>query len=775
MHMAGFKIRTWREAHDPPLNAEEFGALYGAPKPWPSRTVYGWETKGKIARAAVQKRLAELGICTLEDWLEPAPGTSPDKKDTAMSSPRKSGTHPFYSAHTHGFVRVATSTPQVRTADVPFNRDAILTEAKRAHKAHVDLVVYPELCVSSYAIDDLHLQSALLDAVESAVDEIVRASAKLSPVLLIGAPLRRNGRIYNAALVIAGGKLLGVVPKSFLPNYREYYEKRWFAHGRSVQGQEITVAGQTVPFGTDLIFAASNLPGFKLNVEICEDYWAPNPPSTLGALAGATILANLSASNVTIGKSDERHMLARAQSSRAIAAYAYSASGHGESTTDLAWDGQGMIYELGDLMAESERFSLDPELSIADVDTERLLAERMRNQTFNDAAEAEECPEQWFRTVSFEYKKVGGDIGLYRPIRRFPFVPNRANKLDEDCYEAFNIQVDGLMRRMSATKAQSIVIGISGGLDSTHALIVAAKACDRLGLDRTMIKGFTMPGFGTSDHTKGNAWKLMEAMGIAAEEIDIVPAAKRMLEDIGHPFADGEPVYDVTFENVQAGLRTDYLFRLSGQHKGFVLGTGDLSELALGWCTYGVGDQMSHYGVNAGVPKTLIQYLIRWSIQTSQFDPATDDVLQAILDTEISPELVPADEQGGMQSTEEKIGPYELNDFFLHHIIRWGQKPSKVAFLAYHAWKDASQGLWPADFPEAKKNEYDLATIRKWLEKFLWRFFQFSQFKRSALPNGPKVSAGGALSPRGDWRAPSDAVADVWLEELKSEVPSQFV
>ncbi|MDN3644981.1 NAD(+) synthase [Pontixanthobacter aestiaquae] len=682
-----------------------------------------------------------------------------------------SDSHPFYSAHNHGFVRVATSTPQVRTADVTFNRDAILTEAKRAQDAYVDLVVYPELCVSSYAIDDLHLQSALLDAVEAAVGDIVKTSAKLSPVLLIGAPLRRNGKIYNAALVIAGGKLLGVIPKSFLPNYREYYEKRWFAHGRSVQGQEIAVAGQTVPFGTDLIFTASNLPGFKLNVEICEDYWAPNPPSTLGALAGATILANLSASNVTIGKSDERHMLARAQSSRAIAAYAYSASGHGESTTDLAWDGQGMIYEFGDLLAESERFSLDAELSIADVDTERLLSERMRNQTFNDAAEAEDCPENWFRTVIFEHKSIGGDIGLHRPIRRFPFVPNRANKLDEDCYEAFNIQVDGLMRRLTATKAKSIVIGISGGLDSTHALIVAAKTCDRLGFDRKMIKGFTMPGFGTSDHTNSNAWKLMEAMDISAEEIDIVPAATRMLEDIGHPFADGEPVYDVTFENVQAGLRTDYLFRLSGQHSGFVLGTGDLSELALGWCTYGVGDQMSHYGVNAGVPKTLIQYLIRWSIQTDQFDDATDEVLQAILDTEISPELVPADKEGGMQSTEEKIGPYELNDFFLHHIIRYGQKPSKVAFLAYHAWKDASEGLWPADFPEAKKNEYDLATLRGWLEKFLWRFFQFSQFKRSALPNGPKVSAGGALSPRGDWRAPSDAVADVWLDELKRKVP----
>ncbi|MEL7218578.1 MAG: NAD(+) synthase, partial [Pseudomonadota bacterium] len=343
--------------------------------------------------------------------------------------------------------------------------------------------------------------------------------------------------------------------------------------------------------------------------------------------------------------------------------------------------------------------------------------------------------------------------------------------LDEDCYEAFNIQVDALMRRINATHAKSLVIGISGGLDSTHALIVAAKACDRLGLPRSIIRGYTMPGFATSDHTKSNAWKLMEAMEITAEEIDIKPAANRMLEDMGHPFAKGEPVHDVTFENVQAGLRTDYLFRLAGQHGGFVVGTGDLSELALGWCTYGVGDHMSHYGVNAGVPKTLIQYLIRWSIQTEQFSDACGKVLGAVLDTEISPELVPAGADGELQSTESIIGPYELNDFFLHHIIRYGQRPSKVAFLAYHAWREAKEGLWPAGFPEERKNQYELSEIAGWLEKFLKRFFGFSQFKRSALPNGPKVSSGGALSPRGDWRAPSDAVADVWLEELRESLP----
>ncbi|MBX7541817.1 NAD(+) synthase [Qipengyuania sphaerica] len=685
----------------------------------------------------------------------------------------KSDTHSFYDMHTHGFVRVATATPKVRTADVAYNAEGILEQARFAHERSVDLLLYPELCLSSYAIDDLHLQSALLDAVERHLAVIVGASADLAPVLVIGAPLRRNGRIYNCAIVIARGKLLGVVPKSYLPNYREFYEKRWFSHGRECVGLEIGVNGETVPFGTDLVFDADDLPGFTFGIEICEDFWSPNPPGTLAALAGATILLNLSASNITIGKSDERHMLTRASSSRSVCAYAYSASGYGESTTDLAWDGQGMIYELGDLLVESVRFDHEPELCVSDVDTKRILAERMRMQTWGDAADAAGRPEDWYRRVSFEHGHPAKDIGLERPIRRFPFVPNRQEKLDEDCYEAFNIQVDALMRRIEATRPKCLTIGISGGLDSTHALLVAAKAMDRLSRPRTDIRGYTMPGFATSDGTKSNAWKLMKAFGITAEEIDIKPTAKMMLENIGHAFADGEPVYDTTFENVQAGLRTDYLFRLAGQHGGWVIGTGDLSELALGWCTYGVGDQMSHYGVNSGVPKTLIQYLIRWTTTTHQFDDGVDAVLLDILDTEISPELIPAGEDGEIQSTQSIIGPYELNDFFLHHVIRWGQSPSHVAFLAWHAWRDIGAGQWPIGFPEDAKNEYDLATIANWLENFVKRFFGFSQFKRSAMPNGPKVSAGGALSPRGDWRAPSDAVADVWLDELKRSLPPE--
>ena len=768
MHLAGSKIRQWREAHHPPLSADEFGMRYGQPAPWPSRTVYGWEAKGKIARASVQKRLAELGICKPADWLEPA-SDNPDEKGPASMSGTE--TPPFFDLHTHGFVRIATSTPKVRTADVEYNAQGIVEQARMADAQNVDLLLYPELSLSSYALDDLHLQSALLDAVEAQVEAIIDASRTLSPVLVFGAPLRRNGRIYNCALVVGHGELLGVVPKSYLPNYREYYEKRWFAHGRECIGLTIRCADREVPFGTDLTFGASDLPGFIFGIEICEDFWAPNPPGIMAALAGATILLNPSASNITIGKSDERHLLSRASSSRQVCAYAYSASGHGESTTDLAWDGQGMIYELGDLLVESVRFDLDPELCITDVDTQRILSERMRMQTFNDAAEAAGRPEDWYRRIAFKHRPRGGDKGLQRPIRRFPFVPNRADKLDEDCYEAFNIQVDALMRRIDATDPKCLVIGISGGLDSTHALIVAAKAMDRLGRPRTDIRGYTLPGFATSDGTKANAWRLMEAFGIAAEEIDIRPTATTMLENIGHAFADGHPVYDTTFENVQAGLRTDYLFRLAGQHGGWVIGTGDLSELALGWCTYGVGDHMSHYGVNSGVPKTLIQYLIGWTTRTKQFDDGVEQVLGDILDTEISPELVPAGEDGEIQSTQSIIGPYELNDFFLHHIIRWGQKPSHVAFLAWHAWKDAEQGLWPIGFPEDAKNEYELAIIAKWLRNFLKRFFGFSQFKRSALPNGPKVSAGGSLSPRGDWRAPSDAVADIWLAELDAALP----
>jgi NAD+ synthase (glutamine-hydrolysing) len=678
--------------------------------------------------------------------------------------------HPFQALHTHGYVRVGACTPLGSVGDPAFNAAATIALARQGHDAGADLLVFPELNLSSYAIDDLHLQDALLAATEAALAQVAAETAELSPLLLVGAALRRNGRVYNCAVALSRGRILGVVPKSYLPNYREYYEKRWFAPGVGLIGLQIDVAGQAAPFGTDLFFAASDLPDFIVHAEVCEDYWGPAPPSTDGALAGATILANLSASNIVIGKARERALLCASQSLRAIAAYVYSASGPGESTTDLAWDGQGLVYELGELMASSERFDLATEIVLADVDVQRIRLERMRNGTFNDTAVARGHPETRFRRIAFEHQPHRRDAGLIRPMRRFPFIPNDPVRLDEDCYEAFNIQVEGLRQRLAATGIGKLVIGVSGGLDSTHALIVAAKAFDRKERPRTDILGFTMPGFATGEETKGNAWALMRALGIAGEEIDIRPAAQRMLEEMEHPFAKGEPVYDVTFENVQAGLRTDYLFRLANQRGGLVLGTGDLSELALGWCTYGVGDQMSHYAVNGGVPKTLMQDLIRWCIRTSQYDAQTNAILDAILGTEISPELVPAGADGQMQSTESKVGPYALHDFFLHHMVRQGLPPSKIAFLAWHAWRDASEGRWPTGYPQDARVAYDLPTIARWLESFLRRFFA-NQFKRTAIPNGPKVSPGGALSPRGDWRMPSDASVNAWLAELNAGLP----
>ena len=666
----------------------------------------------------------------------------------------------FYSIHRQGFVRVAACTPRICVGDPRSNAEETLALMQEGEARGVDLMLFPELGISAYAIDDLFLQDALLDAVETGIAQLVAASRPLRPVLIVGAPVRRNGRLYNCGIVIARGKILGVTPKSFLPNYREYYESRWFAPGVGLRGLDVNLAGHTAPFGTDLIFAASDLTDFVFHIEVCEDFWAATPPSTIGALAGALILCNLSASNVVIGKADDRAMLCASQSVRCSAAYVYSAAGPGESTTDLAWDGQASIHELGVQLACTERFPLKSQMAVADVDVERLRLERMRTPTFNSAAIAGAHPETVFRRVAFEHQPTFQDIGLVRTIDRFPFVPDDAARLDKDCYEAFNIQVQGLMKRMQVTNGERIVIGISGGLDSTHALIVASKAFDLLGLPRKNILGFTLPGFATSEGTKSNAWKLMNALGITAEEIDIKPAARLMLEQIGHPFAKGEPTYDVTFENVQAGLRTDFLFRLANQRKAFVLGTGDLSELALGWCTYGVGDHMSHYNVNGSVAKTLIQYLVRWVVKTNQFEDAASATLLSILNTEISPELVPAEaDDGNLQSTQSKVGPYELQDFHLYYITRYGLRPSKVAFLAWHAWRIAAHGLWPPNFPEEAKHAYSLGDIKKWLGIFLYRFFEISQYKRSALPNGPKVVSGGSLSPRGDWRAPSDGNA----------------
>ena len=678
---------------------------------------------------------------------------------------------PFESLYRHGFARVSACTIPVAVADPDTNADAVLGAARECDVDGVAVAVFPELCLTGYAIDDLVMQDPLLDAVEAAVARIVAASAELLPVLLVGAPLRHRNRLFNCAVVVHRGRILGVAPKSYLPTYREFYESRWYARGDDQTSQHITVAGATVPFGPDLLFDAVDVPGLTLHAEVCEDVWVPIPPSSAAALAGATVLANLSGSPITIGRADDRTLLSQSQSMRCLAAYVYAAAGQGESTNDLSWDGQTMIYEGGQLLATTERFPDGPRRSVADVDLDRLRQDRLRQGTFDDNRRTVGTP---FRTVSFEFAPPATDLGLRRPLDRFPFVPDGPARLAQDCYEAFNIQVSGLVQRLEAIGRPRPVLGVSGGLDSTHALLVIARAMDRMGRPRSDILAYTLPGFATSEKTKRNAIALAKAIGATIEEIDIRPAASEMLSRMGHPFASGEPVHDVTFENVQAGLRTDYLFRLANQNGGIVVGTGDLSEIALGWSTYGVGDQMSHYSVNPGVPKTLIQHVIRWVISSGELSAATVEVLQAVLDTEISPELVPAGQDGRMQSTEDRIGPYNLHDFTLYHVLRFGFRPSKIAFLAAKAWEDPDAGAWPPGYPEGERPAYDLVAVARWMDVFLQRFFGFAQFKRTAIPNGPKVSPAGSLSPRGDWRAPSDGNARAWLADLHAAVPQAF-
>jgi NAD+ synthase (glutamine-hydrolysing) len=675
----------------------------------------------------------------------------------------------FFSPYSHQFVRIGGCVPQVAVADPQRNAEDILGLLASGDKERVALMVFPELGLSAYAIDDLLFQDAVLDEVARQVERLISASRGLFPVFVVRAPLRHRGHLYNCGVVIHRGQLLGVVPKVFLPNYREFYERRHFTSGEGVVGQSIEIAGQEAAFGSDLLFTADGNASFTFHVEICEDLWVPQPPSTSAALTGAEILLNLSASNIVIGKAKMRRLLCASQSSRCIAAYAYSAAGAGESTTDLAWDGQAGIFECGDELAETERFSPEPEIAVADVDIGRIRQERMRTNTFGDCARAiGRIP---FRTIAFDFAEPGEPLELRRAVERFPYVPADPAMLRENCYEAYNIQVQGLAQRLRATGLKKLVIGVSGGLDSTQALIVSARAMDRLGMPRTNILAYTLPGFATSETTRANAWRLMRALGVSGAEIDIRPAARQMLQDIGHASASGEAVYDVTFENVQAGLRTDYLFRLANHNGGLVVGTGDLSELGLGWCTYGVGDQMSHYNPNASVAKTLIQHLIRFVAASGDLGEKTADILYDILATEISPELVPPGVDGLIQSTESVVGPYALQDFNLFYATRFGFSPSKIAYLSWNAWSDPERGQWPPNTPDAARRAYSLTEIKQWLRVFLYRFFQLSQFKRSALPNGPKISSGGSLSPRGDWRAPSDATAKVWLEELEAGVP----
>ncbi len=668
----------------------------------------------------------------------------------------------FFDLYAQNFARAAVAIPRVVLADPPANAAQIARLYGAAAREGAAIVLFPELALSGYSLEDLHQQETLLRSVLDAAAVLVDATREQAPLLIVGAPLRLEGRLLNCALILSRGRLLGIVPKTYVPNYREFYEKRQFASSRDAIRREADCLGRTVPVGADLVFRCEENADLAVHVEICEDVWAPIPPSTYAALGGATVLANLSASNITVGKTAYRHLLAASQSGRCIAAYLYAAAGQGESTTDLAWDGHGMIYENGELLAESERFRDDSQVISADLDLDRLLQERMRFTSFVDCATAHASAIGGARIVPFSFAPPSTRVLLRRRVERHPFVPTEVSRRDERCFEAYNIQVGALAQRLRATGINKVVIGASGGLDSTQALIVAARAMDRLGLPRTNVLGFALPGFATSERTQQNALRLMQSLGVSSGVIDIRPSSEQMLRDIGHPYARGSKVYDVTFENVQAGERTSHLFRLANRHEALVVGTGDLSELALGWCTYGVGDQMAHYDVNASVPKTLIRHLVQWAADRNEVGEASAAVLRDVLATAISPELVPGALNGApVQSTEQSIGPFDLHDFSLYYITRRGYRPTKIAYLAASAWaRDAPGG--PADAP------YSLAEIVRWLGLFLDRFFRFSQFKRSALPNAPKVGSGGSLSPRSDWRAPSDSGAAPWLADLEA-------
>jgi len=682
-----------------------------------------------------------------------------------------SGQLPFESIYRHGFVRLAVATPRVALADPRVNLERLIGLSRRAVAEGAVLVLFPELSLSGYSLEDLAPQDALLDEVERAVAELLEASERLPALLIAGAPLRAQGKLFNCALAMHRGVLLGVVPKTYLPNYREFYEKRQYSSASEALEDHVRIAGQLAPFGGDLVFHSTEIADLAVHVEICEDLWVPLPPSAYAALAGATVLLNLSASNATIAKADFRRLLCTAQSAKCVSAYAYSGAGYGESTTDLAWDGHAMVCENGELLAESPRFALHDGLITADVDLERLRQERMRLTSFNDCSRLHREQLLRLRRIAVPIAPATCAGALRRPVARFPYVPSDPVRLDERCAEIYSIQVQGLVRRLQACGLERLVLGVSGGLDSTHALLVAVAAMDMLGLPRANVLAYTLPGFATSARTHANAQALMRLLEVTCEEIDIRPAALQQLKDIGHPYARGAPVLDTTFENVQAGVRAAHLFRLANLHGALVVGTSDLSELALGYTTYGIGDQMSHYAVNASVPKTLIQHLIRWAAGRSALAAGLAEVLDDVLATRISPELVPGAAEPA--SAEAAVGPYELQDFNLYYLSRFGFRPSKVAFLACHAWSHRDAGAWPHAIPPAARHEYDLATIKHWLETFLERFFQSSQFKRSALPNGPKVGSGGSLSPRADWRAPSDVSAEVWLQELRRNVPVQ--
>ena len=633
----------------------------------------------------------------------------------------------------YGFVKVAASVPQVKVADCRYNASQIEKEIIIAEGKGVQVIVFPELCLTAYTCGDLLAHQLLLEEAEAGLMRILNNTRQLDIISIIGMPVPLNGALLNVAVVLQKGKLLGVVPKTYLPNYKEFYEERWFTSATDVQEKTIRLCGQQVPLGSNLLFETVDM---TFGIEICEDLWAPIPPSSILALQGAEVIFNLSADNEGIGKHSYLRSLIAQQSARCMAGYVFSSCGFGESTTDVVFGGNELIYENGILLSSGKRFSFDAQTVISEIDVERLRMERRVNTTF--AACKAHCVSELPQRIATEYVN-GKELNLTRSYQAHPFVPE-GDELDERCEEIFSIQVSGLAQRLTHTHARSAVVGISGGLDSTLALLVAVKTFDKLGWPREGIIGVTMPGFGTTGRTYHNAMKLMESLGVSIREINIKEACLKHFEDIGH----NAEVHDVVYENSQARERTQVLMDIANQTNGMVVGTGDLSELALGWATYN-GDHMSMYGVNAGVPKTLVRYLVEWVARNSVDETARLTLLD-IVDTPISPELIPADEQGNIkQVTEDLVGPYELHDFFLYHFLRSGFSPAKICFLAINTFKGT----------------YDEATINKWLKVFFRRFFN-QQFKRSCLPDGPKVGSI-SLSPRGDWRMPSDASPDLWL------------
>jgi len=647
----------------------------------------------------------------------------------------------------YGFVRVAAAVPELKVAGCSYNAEKIIELIREAETSGVQMVVFPEMSLTAYTCADLFQQELLMEKALDALKTVTESTKGLKVLVIVGLPLMADNQLFNCAAVLQKGEILGIVPKTYIPGYKEFYEERWFASGSQAKNQFVRLFNKEIPFGTDLLFESDGLDKVCFGVEICEDLWAPIPPSSYQALAGAVILFNLSASNEIIGKSEYRRQMVAMQSGRCSAGYIYTSSGVDESTTDMVFGGHAMIAENGEILSESERFLRKGHMIVSEIDTQKLLNERIRLTSFMEGTH-----DLSFRKVAFsleplelEDKKSGvGSPSLFRTVNPYPFVPSDKAAREKRCREIFSIQTAGLAKRLAHTGMKNAVLGISGGLDSTLALVVTAKTFDLMDIPRNNITAVTMPGFGTTDRTYENALKLIKSFGAELREINIKQACLQHFADIGHD----PDLHDVTYENVQARERTQILMDIANKQNGLVIGTGDLSELALGWCTYN-GDHMSMYSVNCGIPKTLVRYMIHWAADNVT-EQETAGVLRSILDTPITPELLPPDSSGRIQQkTEELIGPYELHDFFIYHTLRYGASPKKLLFLAKHAFKGV----------------YDAETISRWLRLFYKRFFS-QQFKRSCLPDGPKVGTI-SLSPRGDWRMPSDATAELWMEELE--------